>query len=397
MDKFLDNLKQKQVDGNKKIQDKLKNGEPLTDKEMKMYSLTDDDRQYMALLDSVTSGVEIPGFTFRDFLGTPQAKTLIPQVIIGAMRKSMEPVYLASKFFTKIKMKSGQPVLFPSIGAMRAFDVAEAQEIPQATIDWQMHRSRLIYIVKSGIRIQLTDELLSDSDWDIYGMMITEAGRALARLKEEKAYLEWKKHGWTVFDNDLYGQYAANKTQYAQYAEAGTTGVDYLNNLNNTMSVEDFLDLYIALYNNEYTPTDMVIHPLGWITFAKNGLIGGYSSALDKAVVPESPNASFKLGPESVQGRVPFAFNCNLSPFAPIDKVNKTFDVSILDRNNVGVLIVKDEVTTEEFRDPARDLNNLKMIERYGYGVHNEGRAVCMAKNISMAKSYEQPYRVQNI
>ena len=55
--------------------------------------------------------------------------------------------------------------------------------------------------------------------------------------------------------------------------------------------------------------------------------------------------------------------------------------------------IVKDELKTEEFRDPSRDLNNVKVIERYGFGTYNEGRAICSAKNISMAKSYATPER----
>ena len=106
------------------------------------------------------------------------------------------------------------------------------------------------------------------------------------------------------------------------------------------------------------------------------------------------PNAQFKLGPESIQGRLPFAFNVNLSPFAPIDRAGKTFDMFCVDANNVGVQIVKDELKTEEFRDPSRDLNNVKVIERYGFGTYNEGRAICSAKNISMAKSYATPERM---
>ena len=65
-----------------------------------------------------------------------------------------------------------------------------------------------------------------------------------------------------------------------------------------------------------------------------------------------------------------------------------------VDANNVGVQIVKEDLKTEEFRDPARDLNNVKVIERYGFGTHNEGRAICSAKNISMAKSYATPERI---
>jgi hypothetical protein len=139
------------------------------------------------------------------------------------------------------------------------------------------------------------------------------------------------------------------------------------------------------------------MHPLVWSVFAKNGLTGSLTAPYDSDVKREMPNAQFNLGPERIQGRLHFAFYVNLSPFAPIDVYDKTFDIFCVDRNNVGVQIVKDELKTEEFRDPSRDLNNVKVIERYGFGTYNEGRAICSAKNISMARSYATPERVYTI
>jgi hypothetical protein len=274
--------------------------------------------------------------------------------------------------------------MFPSIGVMRAHDVAEGQEIPEETVDWNLAKNSLIHVGKSGVRIQYTDELQSDLEFDLISILLQEAGRAMARLKEQKAFDEWLRHGWTVFDNSL----------RAQIPEAGTTGLDFYGALNDTMSIDDLLDLVIAVYNNEYTPTDLIMHPLVWTCFARNGLTGSLTAPFDRETKREMPNAQFQLGPESIQGRLPFAFNVNLSPFAPIDKTNKTFDMFCVDANNVGVQIVKDGLKTEEFRDPARDLNNVKVIERYGFGTYNQGRAICSAKNISMAKSYAKPERI---
>lgn len=241
---------------------------------------------------------------------------------------------------------------------------------------------------KSGVRIQFSEELIKDCEFDIVGMMLSEAGRAMARHKEQKAFVEFMMHGWTVFDNNL------RKKNSVLYKDAGTTGVDFNNVMNDTMSMDDFLDLIIAVYNNEYTPTDLVMHPLAWTVFAKNGLTGSMTAPYDREAKRESTSASFKLGPDSIQGRIPFAFNVNLSPFCPLDKINKTFDMFCVDKNNVGVQIVKDELTTEEFRDPSRDIRNVKAVERYGYSVFNEGRAICSAKNISMAKSWPVAERI---
>lgn len=385
---ILDRIK----DQEQKIQDsvkaKLDRGDMLTDAEASMYKLTDEDKKVMEVFQKIVDGVNIPGFALKDFLATPQAKILIPRVVVGTMRKAADPMYLASSFYKKVRLKSGQAIMFPSIGVMRAYDVAEGQEIPQETIDWQTHSNSLISVGKSGVRIQFTDELMNEVEFDLIGIMLTEAGRAMARLKEQKAFNEWVTHGWKVFDNAL------REKDPIKWKDAGTTGVDFYNNLNDTMSIDDLLDLLIAVYNNEYTPTDLVMHPLAWTSFAKNGLTGSLTAPSDKNAKVETPNSSFRLGPESIQGRIPFGFNINLSPFAPVDKDNKTFDIFAVDANNVGVQIVKDNLTTEEFRDPARDIRNVKVIERYGYGTYNEGRAICMARNISMAKSYPIPERV---
>ena len=380
----LDQMNERNAVLQKTIQDKLEKGLFLTDKEIEDYEMTEDDAKVFEAFSKVIDGKNVPGFTFKDFLASPSAKVLIPRVIIGEMRQAADPIYLASKFYKTIRLKNGQAVMFPSIGVMRAHDVAEGQEIPEETVDWNLAKNSLIHVGKSGVRIQYTDELQSDLEFDLISILLQEAGRAMARLKEQKAFDEWLRHGWTVFDNSL----------RANIPEAGTTGLDFYGALNDTMSIDDLLDLVIAVYNNEYTPTDLIMHPLVWTCFARNGLTGSLTAPFDRETKRETPNAQFQLGPESIQGRLPFAFNVNLSPFAPIDKTNKTFDMFCVDANNVGVQIVKDGLKTEEFRDPARDLNNVKVIERYGFGTYNQGRAICSAKNISMAKSYAKPERI---
>ena len=385
----IDSMNQANAKIQTELQDKLRHGQFLTDAELDMYQLTEDDLKIQEAWTKTLDGQRVPGFSFKDFLASPSAKVLIPRVIIGTMRQAADPVYLASKFYKKVRLQNGQAVLFPSIGVMRAHEVAEGQEIPEETVDWQLHKNSMIHVGKTGVRIQYSDEVKSDLEFDLVSVLLQEAGRAMARLKEQKAFDEWLRHGWTVFDNNL----------RSVNPNAGTTGVDFEGNINDTLSIDDILDLIIAVYNNEYTPTDLIMHPLVWSVFAKNGLTGSLTAPYDAQAKKnrEMPNAQFKLGPESIQGRLPFAFNVNLSPFAPIDVYNKTFDIFCVDGNNVGVQIVKDELKTEEFRDPSRDLNNIKVIERYGFGTYNEGRAICSAKNISMARSYAIPERVYTI
>lgn len=386
--KTLENIKEYEKNIQDNVQAKLNKGEIITDADLRAYKLTDEDVQMMEVLKRVADGEDVPGFNLTDFLASPSAKILIPKVLIGQARTAADPIYLASNFFKKIRLKNGQAVMFPDFGVMRAYDVAEGQEIPQESIDWQLNTNGLIKVGKSGLRVQYSEELLKDCEFDVVGMLMSEAGRAMARHKEQKAFTEWLSHGWTVMDNNL------RKMDPVKYAEAGTTGLDYEGNYNDTMSIEDYLDIILAVYNNGFSCTDLVMHPLAWLPFAKNGFTGGLTAPYERETKRELPTSSFKLGPESIQGRLPFSFNVNLSQFAPIDKAAKTFDLFAVDRNNVGVLIQKDDIKTEQFVDLSRDIYNVKMIERYGFGVHHEGRAICSAKNISMAKSFATPERV---
>ena len=131
MSKFINGLSKQEYEKNLQsiIKRKIENGEELTEYEMKAYQLSDEDKQMADLLDKMQDGMNIPGFGIKDFLASPAAKVLIPKVLIGAARKAADPVYLASDFFTKMTLKNGNVSMFPEFGVMRAYDVAEGQEI----------------------------------------------------------------------------------------------------------------------------------------------------------------------------------------------------------------------------------------------------------------------------
>ena len=189
---ILDSMNQTNTKIQKELQDKLKNGQMLTDEELDQYQLTEDDTKVLKAFTDSLDGKYVPGFKFQDFLASPSAKVLIPRVIIGTMRQAADPVYLASKFYKKVRLKNGNAVLFPSIGVMRAHDVAEGQEIPEETVDWQLHKNSMIHVGKTGVRVQYSDELKSDLEFDLVSVLLQEAGRAMARLKEQKAFDEWQ-------------------------------------------------------------------------------------------------------------------------------------------------------------------------------------------------------------
>lgn len=317
----------------------------------------------------------------KEALTTQDASILIPRVITGMMREAAEPLMVGTDLLQKVRITEGRAIEFPSIGAMRAHDIGETQSYLEETVDFQLHRTQEIKIGKSGMIVRVSDEMINESQWDVIGILVRKAGQAMSRLKEEKAFIQFSKHGHTVFNNEI----------REKHIEAGTTGMDREGNYNNTMSTEDMIDLFIAVMANGYNPTDILMHPLAWSVFFKNDIM----NSLTHAALGGSQITNLQIKPDQVTGRIPFAVNLNFTPFAPFNYQTKKFDMYVVDRNNIGILLEKTPLATEQFDDPTRDIQSIKINERYGIGVLNEGKALATARNIAFDKTYPEPERIK--
>ena len=94
------------------------------------------------------------------------------------------------------------------------------------------------------------------------------------------------------------------------------------------------------------------------------------------------------MRPEDVQNRLPVPMNINFSPFVKFNKENKTFDMYIIDRSEVGVIVEREGLSTDNWSDPEKDIRMLKAKERYGIGLLNNGQAINVVKGIAVAPSY---------
>jgi hypothetical protein len=175
-------------------------------------------------------------------------------------------------------------------------------------------------------------------------MHLRAAGAAMARLKEENIFREFDKHGHVVFDAD------------SADSKAHPTGRDFYGEPNKTVTAEDIVDMCTAIMAAGFTPTDIIMHPLCWTLFHKNEILDTLKVA---AFGGGAPSTSISPNPPQigVNTAMPVGgLNLSFSPWVPFDQVNKKFSFYILDRNNVGVLLVKDEMSTEQFDDPTRDI-----------------------------------------
>ena len=338
--------------------------------------------------------------SIQEAISSTDTVKLIPKVIEGKLREAAEPEYLGTRFFQTVKVDGGNSAVYvvPVVGEVTAYEVGEGTRYKETSFDMTTIENATleIRVKKIGVRVSITEEAISDSSWDILGINVRKMGRAMARYKEEMIFNAFSTHGHTVFDNNL---------RTAQPA-AGTTGLGKDGQYNDTLSVEDFLDLTLALMGNGYNPTDVIMHPLTWVVFARNSMIGngltfgalGGNNVHPNGGIQGTPAAfgmansgngqKMIMTPEQVQNRLPVPMAISFSPWVKFDKLTKRFDMYVVDKSEVGIIAQREALSTGNWTDPEKDIRNLKAKERYGIGVLNNGRAITVAKNIAVAPSY---------
>lgn len=345
--------------------------------------------------------------TVQETLHSTDTVKLIPKVIEGQLREAAEPVYLATRFMKTVQVNEGASTVYviPVVGELYAHEVAEGGRYNESTVDMNTIETATyeIRVKKIGLKVALTEEAVTDGAWDIMSINISKMGRAMARYKEEWCFNSFSQHGHVVFDNALRDQ----------MPEAGTSGRAADGSYNDTMSTEDFIDLVLAMMGNEHTPTDIIMHPLTWVIFARNAMIGNgltYGAFGANQMHPwgatqgtpgfaglpaEQGPQKYILTPDQVQGRLPMPLRINFSPFVRFDKVNKKFDMYALDAENVGIIAQKDALTTDNWTDPERDVRLIKCKERYGVGIIDNGKGIAVARNLAVAPTYPVPPTVK--
>lgn len=311
--------------------------------------------------------------TVNEAFASPDAPILFPKVISNTLREAAEPQLLVTPLLSVVRLGKGRSLEFPAVNAIQAAEIPEGQEYPEQSLafDKQIEGK----VSKKGVKVSLTEEVIADSLWDIVGLHVRAAGRAMARLKEQIALSRFADAATIVFDND-------------DGAVDDTTGLDVNGVANNSLHWDDVIDMAAVLMAENHVPTDFILHPLMWSIFLKGAEFhaGGPMQA-----------AGWGNGINSKDGAVnataPLGLNVLVSPFVSFtakDGVTPAkSDVFLIDRNEVGVMLVKDDMSTDEFNDPSRDIRSLKMKERYDIVMLGDGEGITVAKNVDLVRNYE--------
>ena len=341
-------------------------------------------------------------FSIKETIMTTDVVDLVPRIIESKMIEAEDTQSVISPFFTKVQAgNTNGTVVVPIIGELQAHEVAEggAYNDEAVEINTLEYNSIEVRPKKIGLKVTLSEEVIMDSYWDIMEANLSRIGGAMARYKDEWCAREFSEHGHVVFDNAL----------AAQKPDAATTGLGEDSLPNNTLSVEDFMSMCLALMANDKTPTDVIMHPLCWLVFARNAMVGqgltfGAMGAMNvnpfgttqgtgglAGLSNNMGSQQFVLDESQARFNLPMPINVILSPRVKFDKQNKTFDMYVIDRNNIGAIVQREDLSVEKWTNPEIDVRIIKAKERYGIGIMDNGKGIAVAKNISAMPSYPRP------
>lgn len=310
--------------------------------------------------------------TMVEAFASPDAPILFPRVINRTLREAAEPQFLVTPLLSVVRLGQGRSLEFPAVNSIQAAEVPEGQEYPEQALAFAKQIEGKVS--KKGVKVAFTEEVIADSLWDIVGLHVRAAGRAMARLKEQIALSRFKDAATVVFDNDG--------------AEDDTTGRGIDGVANNSLTWDDVIDQAAVLMAENHVPTDFILHPLMWAVFLKEATFHAGGANVGRAW---NYDVSSKEG--VANSSAPLGLNVIVSPFvsftAKSGATPAKSDVFLIDRNEVGVLLVKDDMSTDEFNDPTRDIRSLKLKERYDIVMLGDGEGITVAKNVSLVRNYE--------
>lgn len=347
--------------------------------------------------------------TIEDAISTPSSPLMFKRVISEVVQEAIEPNLLGTSLLNRIDYDGyGTTITFGTMGAVSGIelDMAEGQEYPEFGVQTGSG-TVTANIGKSGLAMKITEEMVRYSQWDVIGLHLRQAGRAMARHKERKIFDMINRLGVIIFDND-----APNTAEIGRSSGRDLTGAG-----NGSFTVDDMFDMYAKTLERGFNPDVVMVHPLAWATFLKDpvlrefalasgGTNGAWFNGLPGNVQPATPDVWKSLGKMqgptaldpsqaereptqnsviSMPGLFPFGgLRIIPSPMVPFDPITKKTSILMIDTAELGAIIVAEDPTSEEWRDPSVDITKIKIRERYGLVMFNEGLGVSVARNISI-------------
>lgn len=316
---------------------------------------------------------------------SPEFKVLFPRVITDLALETVEPALVLQQMLETVQFKGTVATLPVFSGFGGNLDIPEGGEPPVFNV--KVGAFEQVVIGKSGVMVEITEETIRYSAYDIFNLHIREALKALARWKEFKV-------AKMLLDN-------------AGEVINGGSGKDIDGNANNGLTLYDIINAATKLINKGFNPDLIIMNPLAYPMFMYNGTLTalfyafGTGSIANWPELRRVPNAEFynKLPGGSVTGlSIPTGvfgkgINIVLSPFMPFTPASGTTpastDVLVADSTALGYLIVDQLPTTDQFSDPIREIRKFKIVERYAVVPKGKGAGVVKIKGVSVVRTFD--------
>lgn len=370
----------------------------------------------------------ITEFTLRDLVTTQDLTRFIPQSVEVVVREALEPnLFIIDRLFQKVNIPIGSSVQIGAIGAMEAGKVGQGGEYPEKFMDLDGGDMVALAIDKHGVKLSITQEVLDQNLFDVVGMWLRAAGRALARHKERTAAKLINSAGYDIFDN-------INPTNSWI---GSTTGRDITGTFNGTLTVNDTFGLYAYLLQRQFSPDVLLMHPMAWKVFmtdtemrevvlngstkapngnsannwgTSHGKLGLRTTATGNAATSGDTikggsawvqtlnplGASFNIAPSYlptpleviVTHQVPFRYGTRTAGTANETTRGALTNIIMVDSANCGILGEQKPVEMNKWEDPERDIHMMKLKESWGLSLVEQGKGIAIARNIATERNY---------
>ena len=371
-------------------------------------------------------------YELKDLMTTQDLTRFIPQTVETVIREALEPnLFIVNRLFQMVNIPRGSRVQIGAVGAMEAGRVGQGGEYPERFIDLDGGDMVALTTDKYGLKISMTEEVIEENLFDVAGIWLRAAGKALARHKERSAAKLLNEQGYDVFNN------ISGSTSYV----GATSGRNIAGTPNGSMTVNDVFEMYAYLLHRGFSPDVLLMHPLAWKTFmcdtemrevvlanatvasyrmpagsaaqnwgTSHGGLGlrttatGNSETSGNTIKGGSPwtqtlnplGATFNIAPSYlptpleviVTQYVPFQYGTRTSGTANETTKGATSNLIMVDSSVAGIIGQSAPVTTDTWTDPERDIQNLKVRESWGLGVLENGKGIAVARNISTSRNY---------
>jgi len=339
-----------------------------------------------------------------------EAKELIPPVISNVLMAGVEPNLNLTRLIPSINVRPGTlEVIFPFIGSIDGVrEVGEDEEYPDVN---RTGRTGVMNVTlgKVGCKLSFTEEFVRLDKANGLGLMgwyLTQTGACFARFKERAIALFTLRNGIASFDN-LGGRNCSGR---------GVTGAQ-----NGVMTADDLALMYGEALADGQNLDTILIHPLAWMNWFFDPELAAYAYSGFQALPYNMPQGAPGLyGPSkanptkvpwsvsdlqsslhTVPQRTALPIRMIVTPFMryvpATQAVPALTDIVYLDSNQWANLAQEESITTADFTDPMKDIECVKMKERYTILRAAEGRGVRVARNVPVRTTTGDPIRSINL